>query len=100
MRFAEPVRGSGADLEALNRLVASGEISLAPDDDEAAEGDETETPDSDSPLAPRPSPPTWNEGAEWGSSFDPTLNDSEQPGESEQPSDRDAPPSDSEEEEP
>src|SRR3954466_8692450 len=27
MRFAEPVRGSGADLEALNRLVASGEIS-------------------------------------------------------------------------
>jgi chromosome partition protein MukE len=101
MRFAEPVRGSGADLEALNRLVASGEISLAPDDGEAADGDDSETPDADSQLTAHDAQlPAWNEGAEWGSSFDPTLNDSEQPSDADDLSAPDAPPTDTEEEEP
>jgi chromosome partition protein MukE len=65
MRFAEPVRGSGADLEALTRLVASGEVALTgelDDEAEASEGDAA--PDS------RPEPPAWNEGTEWGASFE------------------------------
>jgi len=75
MRFAEPVRGSGAELEALNRLVASGEVALTSDDD-GLEGDEADSPDSDSGAdsvrKPQSSPPpAWNEGAEWGASFDP-----------------------------
>ncbi len=66
MRFAEPVRGSGADLEALTRLVASGEVALTGElDDEEAEASEGDTaPDS------RPEPPAWNEGTEWGASFE------------------------------
>jgi chromosome partition protein MukE len=72
MRFAEPVRGSGADLEALTRLVASGEVALTEDGDD--------TSDNDDPEAPAPAPaarrdpyagvvPQWNEGSEWGASF-------------------------------
>jgi chromosome partition protein MukE len=66
MRFAEPVRGSGADLEALTRLVASGEVALTGELDD----DETETSEGEA-AAPdsRPEPPAWNEGTEWGSSF-------------------------------
>ena len=68
MRFAEPVRGSGADIEALNRLVASGEVALAPelDDDE----DDTESSDGDAVRKSHEAPlPEWNEGSEWGASF-------------------------------
>lgn len=65
LRFAEPVRGSGADVEALSRLVASGEVALTSevdDEGEAAEVDEAPAFDQE--------PPAWNEGSEWGSSFD------------------------------
>jgi chromosome partition protein MukE len=79
MRFAEPVRGSGADLEALNRLVASGEVALTTPDDEEADEQAPETADEDEPAAP----PEWNEGSEWGASFDSppseTLEDEETP---------------------
>ena len=93
MRFAEPVRGSGADLEALNRLVASGEISLTTDDADG-DGDDTEASDPDSiPEAETAAVPAWNEGAEWGASFDPTPSDSD-----EEPSDSDKEPGDSDEE--
>lgn len=67
MRFAEPVRGSGADLEALTRLVASGEISLAEEATEES-GDE---PQERAPRGPQAMPVReWNEGSEWGSSFE------------------------------
>jgi chromosome partition protein MukE len=83
MRFAEPVRGSGAELEALNRLVASGEVALT-NDDESVEGEEPEPSDSDSdsdsPLTTHDAPPAWNEGAEWGASFDtPATSTDEEP---------------------
>ena len=68
MRFAEPVRGSGADVEALQRLVASGEVALAPETDDEAEG--SESSESEAPPSARPEPARWDEGAEWGSSFD------------------------------
>lgn len=74
MRFAEPVRGSGADLEALSRLVASGEIALTADDEA--------TPSAEGEAAPeeQAEPPTWNEGTEWGSSFDaPALDEAAAP---------------------
>jgi chromosome partition protein MukE len=77
MRFAEPVRGSGADLEALTRLVASGEVALSEsdddddDDDEATDGDDTSSLEADSSPAAHSAPlPAWNEGSEWGASFD------------------------------
>lgn len=65
MRFAEPVRGSGAELEALSRLVASGEVALT---NELDDGDDDA--DADAAPASRPAPPAWNEGSEWGASFD------------------------------
>lgn len=67
LRFAEPVRGSGADVEALARLVASGEVALTSEDEGevGAEGAEHE----ESPAS-QPELPTWSEGTEWGSSFD------------------------------
>lgn len=65
MRFAEPVRGSGADLEALTRLVASGEVALTGELD-----DETETPEGEAAPDSQPEPPVWNEGTEWGASFE------------------------------
>lgn len=81
MRFAEPVRGNGAELEALNRLVASGEISLT--------GDETEDETSDEPKerapraerrGPQAMPVTeWNEGSEWGASFENESNEDAPP---------------------
>src|SRR5688500_3069559 len=37
LRFAEPVRGSGADVEALARLVASGEVALTAESEHEAE---------------------------------------------------------------
>lgn len=68
MRFAEPVRGSGADLEALSRLVASGEVALTTDGaSESSEGDDAigESDDaSESSTAV-----SWSEGADWGASF-------------------------------
>jgi chromosome partition protein MukE len=70
MRFAEPVRGSGADLEALSRLVASGEVALTSDGDEAEAETETDGADLDAAPESRPEPPAWNEGTEWGASFD------------------------------
>lgn len=70
MRFAEPVRGSGAELEALNRLVASGEISLTGDDDESEESSE-ETAERTPRRAVQALPvQEWNEGSEWGASFE------------------------------
>jgi chromosome partition protein MukE len=67
LRFAEPVRGSGADVEALARLVASGEVALTSEDEGevGAEGGEHE----EAPAS-QPELPTWSEGTEWGSSFD------------------------------
>jgi chromosome partition protein MukE len=65
MRFAEPVRGSGAELEALSRLVASGEVALTAELDE-----ESEAAEGDAAPESRPEPPAWNEGSEWGASFD------------------------------
>jgi chromosome partition protein MukE len=73
MRFAEPVRGSGADLEALTRLVASGEVALTDGDDEAPDSDDDASLSSDPDSSPnvRTAPlPAWNEGSEWGASFD------------------------------
>jgi len=72
MRFAEPVRGSGADLEALTRLVASGEVALTEDDhdhDADSDSDETEasTPARRDPHAA--TLPQWSEGSEWGATF-------------------------------
>jgi chromosome partition protein MukE len=70
MRFAEPVRGNGAELEALNRLVASGEISLTPDEEESEElGGE---PAERAPRGGAQALPVteWNEGSEWGASFE------------------------------
>ena len=63
MRFAEPVRSSADSTEALERLVASGELSLAPLDsvpdggegDEAA-GDFSADPSSDTPPDPQLDP--------------------------------------------
>ncbi|HYJ09920.1 MAG TPA: chromosome partition protein MukE [Polyangiaceae bacterium] len=70
LRFAEPVRGSGADVEALSRLVASGEVALTAELEEEAETAELdETPMSEA------EPPAWNEGTEWGSSFDSDTDD-------------------------
>jgi chromosome partition protein MukE len=70
LRFAEPVRGSGADVEALSRLVASGEVALTAELEEEAETAELdETPTSEA------EPPAWNEGTEWGSSFDSDTDD-------------------------
>jgi chromosome partition protein MukE len=74
MRFAEPVRGSGADLEALTRLVASGEVALTGEPD-----DETEAADSESAPDSRPEPPAWNEGTEWGASFDTPTSEADEP---------------------
>lgn len=65
LRFAEPVRGSGADVEALSRLVASGEVALTAELDEDAEAGE-----HDEAALSEAEPPAWNEGSEWGSSFD------------------------------
>ena len=50
MRFAEPVRGGTADAEALERLVAAGEVVFTDEDEDAteprsADGDETEASD-------------------------------------------------------
>ncbi len=70
MRFAEPVRGSSGELEALSRLVASGEVALTGDlesdereDEEGAEAKPRRRPEA-------PELPAWSEGGEWGASFD------------------------------
>jgi chromosome partition protein MukE len=81
MRFAEPVRGSGADLEALSRLVASGEVALtAGTEGESAIGEATDSDDEpgengaeSDPLAAR----SWSEGTEWGASFDAPAGEAE-----------------------
>jgi chromosome partition protein MukE len=80
MRFAEPVRGSGADLEALTRLVASGEVALTDGDDDAPDSDDAVSVDAepDSSPTPRTAPlPQWNEGSEWGASFDKPASETE-----------------------
>lgn len=69
MRFAEPVRGSGAELEALNRLVASGEISLTGDDEEGEEPSDEATERAPRRAAHALPVQEWNEGSEWGASF-------------------------------
>jgi chromosome partition protein MukE len=78
MRFAEPVRGSGADLEALTRLVASGEVALTDDDDDAPDSADAAAlragPDSSPEVESAPLP-AWNEGSEWGASFDKPADD-------------------------
>lgn len=60
MRFAEPVKGEGSSLEALERLVARGELVLGTgDDEEDSEGlDEPSerAPKAKSERAPRPEP--------------------------------------------
>ncbi len=76
MRFAEPVRGSGADVEALARLVASGEVALATEVDEAGEAVEGAEADARQ-SEPEPEPAVWNEGAEWGGSFDSSSTDAD-----------------------
>ena len=71
MRFAEPVRGSGAELEAMSRLVASGEISLTEDLDAGEEGEEAPS-EPRAQRKPQHMPISeWNEGSEWGNSFSP-----------------------------
>jgi chromosome partition protein MukE len=67
MRFAEPVRGNGAELEALSRLVASGEISLTEVEEET---DDAAPPER--PLRGEASVPLteWSEGSNWGASFE------------------------------
>ncbi len=71
MRFAEPVRGSGADLEALTRLVASGEVALTDSDDDATDSDDAPPSEADSSPTAHAAPlPEWNEDREWGASFD------------------------------
>lgn len=70
MRFAEPVRGSGADAEALKRLVASGEIALSSDVESSETEDEVEPNDAE--PAGSPAATSFDEGLEWGASFDST----------------------------
>jgi chromosome partition protein MukE len=73
LRFAEPVRGSGAELEALERLVASGEVALTPDVQAEDDGGETEyAPDGDDEEADAGAlePQAWGEGLEWGAGFE------------------------------
>lgn len=78
MRFAEPVRGSGADLEALTRLVASGEISLTEDADAERDSEEASRPNAS--RGPQAMPVTeWNEGSEWGASFESEGGEDEPP---------------------
>ena len=70
MRFAEPVRGSGADLEALTRLVASGEVALTEDDHD--HDTDSDDPEAQAPALRDPQAaalPQWSEGSEWGASF-------------------------------
>jgi len=73
MRFAEPVRGGSGELEALSRLVASGEVALTGDGES---GDEIATPlaeegaDAEVEADEEPSAltaPAWSEG--WGAEF-------------------------------
>jgi chromosome partition protein MukE len=75
MRFAEPVRGAGGELEALSRLVASGEVALAEsaregDGDADAERDDESVADRDTEVEEPASltAPEWSEG--WGAEFD------------------------------
>lgn len=53
MRFAEPVRGGTADAEALERLVAAGEVVFTDDEEDAAESqakEHDEHDDNDEPV--------------------------------------------------
>jgi chromosome partition protein MukE len=69
MRFAEPVRGNASELEALSKLVASGEVALgqddAPIDSDAGGTGEGEAAADDALSAAA----AWTEGATWGDSF-------------------------------
>lgn len=47
MRFAEPVRGGSADAEALERLVAAGEVVFTDEDDEAPDSKRRESAEAD-----------------------------------------------------
>jgi chromosome partition protein MukE len=71
LRFAEPVRGSGAELEALERLVASGEVALS-DEIEGADddGEEASAELEGEAAVLEPEPSEWGEGAAWGADFD------------------------------
>src|SRR6185369_2359482 len=72
LRFAEPGRGSD-ELEALSRLVASGEVALT--EDSEAEGDAETEADEANPtvdtLAEKV--PDWSKG--WGAAFDPSASE-------------------------
>jgi chromosome partition protein MukE len=92
MRFAEPVRGSATELEALSQLVASGEVALGQDDSpiESENGSTAEgEPLADDALS---AAAEWTEGAAWGDSFaaeaaeDPATSD-EAPAHDEAPAD-------------
>jgi chromosome partition protein MukE len=77
LRFAEPVRGGSGELEALSRLVASGEVALTEDGDEAVDDAEAEAETETEAEAHDPGAaidalarnvPEWSEG--WGANFD------------------------------
>jgi chromosome partition protein MukE len=70
LRFAEPVRGRGSPAEALERLVARGELVLGdggngvePDDDDHSELEEEA---SEQPAEPEPPPPDLTEFDDFG----------------------------------
>jgi chromosome partition protein MukE len=74
LRFAEPVRGGTSELEALSRLVASGEVALTEDAHDATDDNEPEPGDVDGDAdatvdAIAQNVPEWSEG--WGANFDP-----------------------------
>jgi chromosome partition protein MukE len=71
LRFAEPVRGGTSELEALSRLVASGEVALTEDARDDADDNEPEAGDADADAtvdAIAQNVPEWSEG--WGANFD------------------------------
>jgi len=69
MRFAEPVRGGATELEALSKLVASGEVALR-QDESPTEADAESSTDADPPADDALSAAAdWSEGSAWGDSF-------------------------------
>jgi len=78
LRFAEPVRGGTSELEALSRLVASGEVALTGDDDGAEENEQDgeEVVERASPRVPNL--PEYSDGG-WGAAFDQPEREEEPP---------------------
>jgi chromosome partition protein MukE len=76
LRFAEPVRGGGGELEALSRLVASGEVALTGDatDDDEAEATDVDGDDASATVDTlSQNVPDWSEG--WGAAFAPAASE-------------------------